>query len=87
MKQKGWIFYIVVLFIGALIGSALGEVIAYLIPSGVVQQFFLKSATASAGPGTLNIIIFSLTFGFSLKINIIGIIGILIAAYALRWMK
>ena len=87
MKQKGWIFYIVVLFLGALIGSAFGEVIAYLIPSGVVQQFFLKSATASVGPGTLNIIIFSLTMGFSLKVNIIGIIGILIAAYALRWMK
>ncbi len=86
MKKKSWIFLIVVLFVGALIGSALGEVVAYLIPSGVVKQFFLKSATASVGPGTLNIIIFTLTMGFSIKVNIMGIIGILIAAYALRWI-
>jgi hypothetical protein len=86
MKKKGIGFIIVVLFVGALLGSALGEVIAYLIPNGVVKQFFLKSAEASIGPGTLNIIIMSLTLGFSIKVNIIGVIGILIAAYALRWI-
>ncbi len=86
MKKRSWIFYIVVLFVGALIGSALGEVVAFLIPAGVVKQFFLKAATASVGPGTINIIILSLTFGFSVKVNIMGIIGILIAAYALRWI-
>ena len=87
MTKKGWIYYIVVLFIGALIGSVLGEIAAYIIPAGVVQQFFLKSATASVGPGTLNILILSLTLGFTIKINIMGVIGVLIAAYALRWMK
>ena len=87
MSKKNWIYYIMVLFLGALIGSVLGEIIAYIIPAGVVQQFFLKSATASVGPGTLNIIILSLTLGFTIKINIMGVIGILIAAYALRWMK
>ena len=86
MKKRSWIFYIVVLFVGALIGSAMGEVVAFLIPAGVVKQFFLKAATASVGPGTINIIILSLTFGFSVKVNIMGIIGILIAAYALRWI-
>jgi len=69
-----------------MIGSALGEVIAFLVPAGVVKDFFLKSATASIGPGTLNIIILTLTLGFSIKLNITGIIGILIAAYALRWI-
>ena len=69
-----------------MIGSALGEVIAYILPSGVVKQFFLKSATASVGPGTLNIIILTLTLGFSIKLNVMGVIGIFIAAYILRWM-
>jgi len=87
MAKRGWIYYVVVLFLGALIGSVLGEIIAYIIPAGVVQQFFLKSATASVGPGTINILILSLTLGFTIKINIMGVIGILIAAYALRWMK
>ncbi|RKY87717.1 hypothetical protein DRQ11_05570, partial [candidate division KSB1 bacterium] len=28
---------------------------------------------------------FTITFGFSIKLNVIGIVGIAIAAYILRW--
>ena len=87
MKRKSLGFILIVLVLGALIGSALGEVLAYIIPNGVVKQFFLKSASASIGPGTFNIIILSITLGLSIKVNIVGIIGILIAAYALRWVE
>ncbi|NOX88249.1 MAG: DUF4321 domain-containing protein [Calditrichaeota bacterium] len=84
-KSLGWI--ILIIFLGALLGSALGEIIAYLIPNGVVQQFFLTSAQAHFGPATLNIVILTLTFGFSFKLNVIGIIGIMIAAYLLKWVN
>jgi hypothetical protein len=86
MRKKSTAFIIFVILIGALIGTALGEVIGILIPQGVVQDFFLKSASASIGPATLDIILFTITLGFSLKLNITGVIGILIAAYALRWI-
>jgi len=86
MKKESFGFILIVLVLGALIGSALGEVLAYIIPNGVVKQFFLKSASASVGPGTFNIIILTITLGLSIKVNIVGIIGILIAAYALRWV-
>ncbi|MGD9898035.1 MAG: DUF4321 domain-containing protein [Calditrichaceae bacterium] len=86
MKKKSLGFIITVIFIGALIGSALGEIVTYLVPAGVVKDFFLKSVTASIGPGTLNIIIVTLTLGFTLKLNVMGVIGILIAAYVLRWV-
>lgn len=86
MRKKSLAFIVVIIVIGALIGSALGEVIAYVIPDGVVKEFFLKSVSASLGPGTLDIIIMTITLGFSIKVNIIGIFGILIAAYILRWI-
>lgn len=86
MRKKSIGFILIIIFFGALIGSALGEVVATLIPAGVVQQFFLKSAAASLGPATFDIIILTFTLGFSFKINVMGIIGILIAAYALRWV-
>lgn len=86
MRKKSLAFIIFIVIIGALIGTVLGEVIAYLIPAGVVEDFFLKSASASFGPVTINILIMTVTIGFSLKLNITGIIGILIAAYALRWV-
>jgi uncharacterized membrane protein len=86
MRKKSLGFVILIIILGALIGSALGEVIAYVIPGGVVQDFFLKSVSASLGPGTLDIIILTLTLGFSVKLNIIGVFGIFIAAYILRWI-
>lgn len=83
-KSLGYIIFIIV--IGALIGTALGEIIGVILPAGVVQDFFLRSASASIGPGTIDIILLTLTLGFSFKLNVTGIIGILIAAYALRWV-
>jgi uncharacterized membrane protein len=86
MRRKSLSFIIFVIIIGALIGTAIGEVLGLILPAGVVKDFFLKSATASVGPATLNIILITLTLGFTFKINITGVIGILIAAYALRWI-
>jgi len=86
MRKKSATFIIFVIIVGALIGSAIGEVIGILVPEGVVRDFFLKSASASLGPGTLDIILLTITLGFSFKLNVMGVIGILIAAYALRWI-
>ena len=86
MRKKSLLFIIFIIIIGAMIGTALGEVIGILVPQGVVQDFFLKSASASIGPGTLDIILLTITLGFSFKLNVMGVIGILIAAYALRWI-
>jgi hypothetical protein len=86
MRRKSFGYFLLVIVAGALIGTVLGEIIAFVIPDGVVKDFFLKSATAILGPGTLNIIVMSFTLGFSLKLNITGVIGILLAAYAFRWI-
>jgi len=84
-KSLGWILVVIVL--GAFIGTALGEVLAYILPQGVVKEFFLRSAIFSMGPATLNLVVFTFTLGFSFKLNVIGVIGIGIAAYFLRWTQ
>ena len=86
MRKKSVGFIIFIIFIGALIGSALGEVLAFIIPAGVVKDFFLKSITASIGPGTHDLILLKFTLGFAIKLNITGVIGVFIAAYILRWV-
>ncbi|MFC2089024.1 DUF4321 domain-containing protein [Calditrichota bacterium] len=86
MRKRNIGFIIFVIFIGALIGSALGEIIAFIIPAGVVKDFFLKSITASLGPGTLDLILLKFTLGFAIKLNITGVLGVFIAAYILRWV-
>jgi hypothetical protein len=85
MNRKSLGFVFLILIIGAIIGTALGELIAYLLPEGVVEQFFLKSATIGFDPFTVNLGIISFTLGFKFILNVIGIVGIAVAAYMLRW--
>ena len=87
MRKKGigWIF--VVILIGAFIGTALGEVLGLILPEGVVKEFFLRSATFGLSPGTLNLVVFTFTVGFSFKINVISVLGVVIIAYFLRWVE
>jgi membrane protein YqaA with SNARE-associated domain len=84
-KRLSWIFLIVI--IGALLGSALGEVLGLILPEGVVREFFLRAAQFQVGQATLNLIVFTITVGFSIKINVIGVLGFILAAYFLRWIE
>ncbi len=86
MRKRNVGFIIFIIIIGALIGSALGEIIAFVIPAGVVKDFFLKAITASIGPGTVDLILLKFTLGFAIKLNITGVLGVFIAAYILRWV-
>ncbi len=85
MRKKGIGYVLVVILLGAIVGSVMGEVLGLILPTGVVRDFFLKSATFSIGPAALNLIILSITLGFSLKINVVGVLGIAIAAYLLKY--
>ncbi|HOT97806.1 MAG TPA: DUF4321 domain-containing protein [bacterium] len=71
--------------LGALIGSAIGQAIGVLLPQGVVHDFLLRSAGFGITPFQLNLAIISFTLGFTFNLNIIGVIGIILAAYIFRW--
>ena len=75
------------LTLGAVVGTLVGEILGFILPEGVVKQFFLLAKTLSVGPGTLNIIMLQLTLGLSITLNVISLIGIAIAYYLLRWWR
>ncbi|OQX96746.1 hypothetical protein B6I21_00200 [candidate division KSB1 bacterium 4572_119] len=82
-KKLGLIF--VILFFGTIIGSALGSLIAYVLPEGVVKQFFLRSVTIGFDPVTLNLGILNFTMGFNFILNVIGVVSFFFVAYFLKW--
>ncbi|MFQ5677673.1 MAG: DUF4321 domain-containing protein [bacterium] len=82
-KPIGHILLVIVL--GAMIGTLLGELVGLIIPAGVVKEFFLKSASFGLGPATLDIKLLSITAGFTIKLNIVGLLGIGVAVYLFRW--
>ena len=86
MKRKSLAYYMFIIILGGIIGSVLGDAIALVLPAGVVKQFFLESWPFGIEPTTINLRILKITFGFSIKFNIIGVVGIFLLAYFLRWM-
>lgn len=72
---------------GAVIGSLAGELIGLILPQGVVRDFFLTHTNLGVGPWTFDLAVMSLTLGFTLTINVMGVLGILFAAYYFRWFR
>ncbi len=86
-NNKPVLLAIYTLTLGAIMGTLVGEILGFILPEGVVKQFFLLSKTLSVGPGTLNIIMLQLTLGLSITLNVISLIGIAVAYYLLRWWR
>lgn len=84
-KKKSVGAVLLILILGALIGTTFGEVIGLVLPNGVVRDFFIKSIAPGFSPVTLDLIVFRITFGLTIRLNIISILGIALAAYILRW--
>lgn len=84
-RSLGFHWFLMAILLGALTGSLIGEIIALLLPPGVVEDFFLKSVSFGFSPTTINLVLITFTIGFTFKINVIGVIGIFLASYILRW--
>ncbi len=86
--KKGTIITIIgILFLGAMLGSLVGELIKLAVPDGVVKEVFLRSVDLMVGPGVLDLLMFSITIGFTIKFNFIGLLGIIAAYYLLRFWR
>jgi ABC-type dipeptide/oligopeptide/nickel transport system permease subunit len=76
---------ILVVVAGLVVGSLLGELLGYLLPSGWLQELFTRGPTIGlTSPMTIDLRLLSLTFGLAFKVNLVGVLGIVIAALALR---
>jgi len=74
-----------VFFLGVIVGSVVGELIGLLLPEGnVMRELFVSGKEFRVGPLNLDLIVFTLTFGFSLKINLMSVLGIVLVAILLR---
>ncbi len=81
-KPGGATAFVVIIILGALIGAALGELIAYLFPGGILDRIFSQGISPGLDPpATVNLKILSLTFGFTVRINIASLLGLLLGAY------
>jgi hypothetical protein len=74
-----------VFFLGVVVGSVVGEVIGLILPEGnVMRELFVSGKMLKVGPLNLDLIVFTFTFGFSLKVNLVSVLGIVVVALLLR---
>ncbi len=73
-------FYLGVLVTGFILGGFLNALVKEVIPDSVAKQVFTFTASASAGPVSLNLLVFSLTLGpFAVNVSPLAILGVIVA--------
>lgn len=83
--QRGVGLIVFVVVVGLIVGSLLGELIGSMLREGWVHEILTRGPTIGlTTPATLDLRFLSLTFGFGLKVNVVGLVGIVIAAVVLR---
>lgn len=83
--HRGLGLVILVLVAGLVVGSLLGELLGHLLPAGTLQDLFTRGPTIGlTSPATLDLRLLSLTFGVAFKVNLVGVVGIVIAALTFR---
>jgi hypothetical protein len=74
-----------VFFLGVVLGSVVGEVIGLILPDdNVIRKLFVSGKEFVVGPITVDLIVFGFTIGFSLKVNLVSVLGIVLVAFLLR---
>ncbi|HEX9653292.1 MAG TPA: DUF4321 domain-containing protein [bacterium] len=76
---------VLVIVLGAMIGTLFGKLVGLVLPEGVVKEFFLKDASFGVGPADIDVGLFAITLGFKITLNIVGLLGVSLAIYLLRW--
>ena len=86
-KPNNYYFILLVVVCGALISSSLGLFISYVLPVGVVRDFFLLSKMIGWDPLIIDLFVINLTVGLYINISVLSILGMFIAWYFLRYFK
>jgi len=73
-------FYLGVLVTGFVLGGFLNALVKAVMPDSVAKQVFTFTASASAGPVSLDLLVVSLTVGpFAVNVSPLAILGVVIA--------
>lgn len=84
--KKGFWFFLWLLLVSAVIGSAFGEIIGLLLPAdSFASQFFTVNSAPFFGPAEFDLILAKITFGVALHLNLMALFAMIIATvYYLR---
>ena len=77
---------IFILLLGLIIGSFIGDLLGMVLPDGAAKTVMTTPLSIGFHPISIDLHIFTLILGFMVKINLFGVIGVLILGYSLKWL-
>lgn len=83
-QKSGWMLVLIVL-LGMILGSAVGAALEHVLPDGVVKRFLVESVGWGIEPRTIDLVVLTFTLGFSVSVNVMGVLGVVLAIYLFRW--
>ena len=90
MGRKSLGILIVAIFVGIIAGNVVGQVLAVIfdglgLQNDVVEKVLIDSYVYKLNPIEINLIIMTLTLGFSLDFNVLSFLGIGLAWYYVKY--
>ena len=83
--SRGIGLILLVLLVGLTVGAFLGELVGALLPDGFWRNLLSRGPMVGlTSPATLDLRFLSLTLGLALKINLMAVVGVVVAALLLR---
>ena len=71
-----------ILFLGIVIGTVVGEVVGLILPEDkVIRKVFVNSTDFHLGPIHIDLVVFSFTLGFSLRVNLMSALGVFVVSF------
>ena len=80
-------FIFLVLFFGVIAGTAISMFLGFILPDGVVKDFFLMYQELGWQRTTLNLGVIKITTGFLFSISVCSLIGLFMSWYFLRYFR
>jgi hypothetical protein len=83
--HRGLGLLLVAIIAGLVIGSLLGELIAQVVSAPWLRDLLTRGPTIGlTTPATLDLKLLAVTFGAVFKVNVVGVIGIILAVVIFR---
>ncbi|MBI5407570.1 MAG: DUF4321 domain-containing protein [Nitrospirae bacterium] len=85
LKKNVWLLLLLIL-IGASLGGVLGEILKAISPEGPLRNIFSTGFQLGLTPPvTLDLRIFSFTIGFTLRANLLTLLGSILGIYIYKY--
>ena len=81
-------FLALTFFLGIIVGSVTSQVFGLFLPDpGTARQLFVQYESFGFGPTEIDLLVFDVTLGFYVHVNLMSVIGIFVVSQALRWFR